>query len=257
MKYYVAADVHGFFEEFRSALEEQGYFSDPEPHKLILCGDLFDRGPQARQLQAFVLDLLERDQVLLIRGNHEDLALELLRSWHRGSYREPHHIANGTVDTVCQLTGASREELDQNPEEVGRKFLRTPYVQTLIPAMGDYYETPRHIFVHGWIPCAVIRYSPYVAEYLYQEDWRQADKAAWAKARWINGMEAAHGGVREEGKTIVCGHWHCSFGHACYEGRGEEFGKEADFSPYRGEGVLALDGCTALSGKVNCVVIRD
>ena len=45
-------------------------------------------------------------------------------------------------------------------------------------------------------------------------------------------MAAAHAGITETGKTIVCGHWHCSFGHAKYEGKGGEFDNDPDFSPY-------------------------
>ena len=56
---------------------------------------------------------------------------------------------------------------------------------------------------------------------------------------------------------ILCGHWHCSYGHAVYEGRGSEFGPDADFSPYEAPGILALDACTAFSGRVNVAVIED
>ena len=42
MKYYVTADVHGFYSEMRAALEKAGFFSEHEPHKLIILGDLFD-----------------------------------------------------------------------------------------------------------------------------------------------------------------------------------------------------------------------
>ena len=61
----------------------------------------------------------------------------------------------------------------------------------------------------------------------------------------------------QEVKTILCGHWHCSYGHATYERKGSEFGPDADFSPYSGPGVIALDACTAHSGKVNIVVLED
>lgn len=44
MKYYITADVHGFYTEFHMALDEAGYFYDLEPHKLIILGDIFDRG---------------------------------------------------------------------------------------------------------------------------------------------------------------------------------------------------------------------
>lgn len=57
--------------------------------------------------------------------------------------------------------------------------------------------------------------------------------------------------------AIVCGHWHTSYGHSKYERKGTEFGEDADFSPYYGPGIIAIDACTAFSGKVNCLVIED
>ncbi len=257
MRYYVVADPHGFFSELKTALEEKGFFTDTTPHMLIICGDLFDRGSEAWQLQRFVLDLMAKDQVILIRGNHEDLALKLLNEWHLGSYLYSHHQSNGTVDTVFQLTNSEPAELLRNDESIGRRFLNTSYVQKLIPAMVDYYETPNYIFVHGWIPCFRYQLSPHNAEYDPVFDWRNANAKMWSQARWTNGMEAAHGGIIEPGKTIVCGHWHCSFGHAKYEGKGSEFEHDADFSPYFADGIIALDAYTALSRKVNCIIIDD
>ena len=256
MRYYITADIHGFFDEFKTALAEKGFFADTAPHKLIVCGDIFDRGSQALELQSFILDLLEKDEVILIRGNHEDLAEELLNGWQRGSYLQYHHYTNGTLDTVFQLTETDFSDLKSAPNEVGRKFLHTPYIQKIIPSMLDYYETPNYIFVHGWIPCNAVNPS-HTTEYEFIENWRNSDGKAWDKARWINGMAAAHEGITEEGRTIVCGHWHCSFGHASYEGKGGEFDNNPDFSPYFADGIIALDACTAVSGKVNCIVIDD
>ena len=94
-------------------------------------------------------------------------------------------------------------------------------------------------------------------EYVPIADWRNADKSMWDKARWINGTEAAHGGIVESGKTIVCGHWHCSFGYSRYENDGGEFENNPNFVPYYSNGIIALDACTPLSKKVNCIVIED
>jgi serine/threonine protein phosphatase 1 len=257
MKYYVTADVHGYFTELKTALAEQGFFEDTEPHKLVICGDLYDRGTEALQLQEFILDLLSKDQAILIRGNHEDLALDLLHNWSRKSYLQRHHNLNGTVDTVCQLTGFSERDVYTKTDEVGKAFLQNSLVQTIIPAMVDYFETEHYIFVHGWIPCTPISLSSTEKEYVPIPDWRNADKEQWDQARWINGMEAAHASIIEPGKTVVCGHWHCSFGHAHYERDGSEFGSDANFTPYRADGIIALDACTARSGKVNCIVIED
>ncbi len=64
----------------------------------------------------------------------------------------------------------------------------------------------------------------------------------------------------EEGRNreIVFGKLEaCSDGHSKYEHKGTEFGEDADFSPYYGPGIIAIDACTAFSGKVNCLVIED
>ncbi len=57
MKYYITADVHGFYTEFHMALDGAGYFNDPEPYKLIVPGDIFDRGPETVEMQRFILEL--------------------------------------------------------------------------------------------------------------------------------------------------------------------------------------------------------
>lgn len=91
--------------------------------------------------------------------------------------------------------------------------------------------------------------------YSYISSWREADREQWNQARWFNGMDAAQ--TADENKTIVCGHWHTSYGHSKYEHKGTEFGEDADFSPYYGPGIIAIDACTAFSGKSNCLVIED
>lgn len=255
MRYYVVADVHGYFSELKTALTQNGFFEDDSPHKLIVCGDLYDRGKEAQKLQEFILDLIATDKVILIKGNHEDLALDLLHKWNQRSYLKHIHVANGTLDTILQLTGFKEHDLIADSEKIGHVLSENPYFQTIIPAMCDYYETEHYIFTHGWIPC-VIAENYGIKQYSYMKDWRIASKEVWDRARWVNGMEAAHCGVIEKGKTIVCGHWHCSFGHSHYEGDGGEF-EDANFSPYYGNGIIALDACTALSRKINCVVIED
>ena len=57
MRYYVVSDIHDYYTQMKSALEKAGFFSDTTPHKLIMLGDLFDRGHEAKQLQQFILDM--------------------------------------------------------------------------------------------------------------------------------------------------------------------------------------------------------
>lgn len=127
---------------------------------------------------------------------------------------------------------------------------RTPYSRQIIPSMLDYFETEHYVFVHGWIPCIYEH-----GQYSYYTDWRHAGPSGWAQARWVNGMDAAQ--TCMEDKTIVCGHWHASYGHTKYEQKGSEFGPDAVFSPFYGSGIIALDACTAHSGVINVIVLED
>lgn len=255
MKYYVVADVHGFYTELRIALEELGFFTDSEPHKLIICGDLFDRGNEAMQLQEFVLDLMGKEKIILIRGNHEDLAEELIEHAPRYYSDEwtvmlSHHSHNGTVSTLEQLTGIPISTAITDTKAFVEKAKETPFIKTILPKMVDYYETKKYVFVHGWIPTTV--------DGKYYSAWRTANKHKWYAARWENGIRlAVENKVLVPRKTIVCGHWSTSFGHHKYGNAPAMYTDGADFSPFVREGIIALDACTALSRKINCIVIKD
>lgn len=54
MKYFVSGDIHGFFDEWQNALNEKGFDLNNPEHKIILCGDLFDRGSQPKEIIDFV-----------------------------------------------------------------------------------------------------------------------------------------------------------------------------------------------------------
>ena len=256
MKYYVVADVHSYYEEFVNAIGNKGFFIEKEPHKLVVCGDLFDRGNQSAELQEFILELMKKDKVILIKGNHEDLMMDLLNSaeyYFKNGIAFSHHWSNGTVKTLFDLTGMYGG--NYTPKQVVNKMSKTPYIKSFIPSMVDYYETEHYIFVHGWIPTIVLRDIGY--KYLPINEWRTAGAEQWEKARWINGMDAWSQGIKVDGKTVVCGHYHTSWGHSHLEGHGVEFGEKADFSPFYGDGIIAIDGCTALTRRVNCIVLED
>lgn len=249
MKYYVVADVHGFHSILKSALSEAGFFSDPDPHKLLVLGDLFDRGHEAKELQDFILGLMGKKEVILVKGNHEDLFLQMITEDRGLPYS--HHKSNGTYDTALQLTGFDPVMAQVRNYEFADKALMTPYCQEIIPSMLDYYETKHYVFTHGWIPCIHERNGTYS----HYDTWRGANDLEWMRARWVNGMDAAQ--TAADDKTVVCGHWHASYGHARLEKKCSEFGPDADFSPYYGPGVIAIDACTAYSKKINILIIED
>ncbi len=258
MKYYVVADVHGYYSLLRNTLKEKGFFDDKEPHKLVICGDVLDRGEEPKEMQRFLKQLIKTDEVILIRGNHEDLILELAEDLYKGNVISLFgaHRSNGTRGSLLGLANSNLIEASHEPKLVAKKFYKTGFYKEIIPKMVNYYETKNYIFVHGWIPCLeIVENGEY--KYVYKSDWRDSDSKSWDEARWINGMYAASLGVIEPKKTIICGHWHTSYGHSVLEGNCSEFGNDADYSPYYAKGVIGLDACTAYSGQMNCIVIDD
>lgn len=262
MRYYVVSDVHGFYDELIKALTEQGFFEDKEPHKLIVCGDLLDRGKQTNELVKFALDLLQKDELIYIRGNHEDL-LETLLQDLSGEFADralwgiiqgtSYHVHNGTWQSAVDLSEMGIGYIYKDPIKGVEEIKKSEYYTKLLQTAIDYYETDNYIFVHGWIPVKDMRG---VLE--YRDDWRTASKEDWSSARWYCGMDMAmRFKITEPNKTIVCGHYHTSYGHSIYEHKCSEFGEDADFSPFYADGIIAIDCCTALSSKVNCVVIDD
>ena len=75
MKYFITADIHGFYTELHKALDKAGYFTNPEPHKLIILGNIFDRGQEGVEMQRFILSFQTQDTVIPVR---EDLYGEMI-----------------------------------------------------------------------------------------------------------------------------------------------------------------------------------
>ena len=174
MKYYVVADVHGYYGLLKQALQEAGFFDETAPCKLVVCGDILDRGPEANETVAFFLELMKKDLLIYILGNHEDLLVQCLQEIARGDSVKQHHYLNRTWDSLLQISEMDEMEAYRHPNELIRRVMQSSFYKTLLPACVDYYETPNYIFVHGWIPCFTEGYRPYV-KYKYNPDWQNAD----------------------------------------------------------------------------------
>ena len=257
-------------------LNESGFFTDPEPCKLIVCGDLLDRGEEPDEMQRLMAGLLKQDRLIFIRGNHEDLMERLLTDLETGygmdriECGESYHVKNGTWLTALQLSGMSHREGICRPEVLIQRVKRSLYYSMLMPAALNYFETEHYVFTHGYIPCHAIQGSPKYERYkdFYRNaNWRDASPEEWGYARWYNGMEfACQRNLYLPDKTVVCGHHHCSYGHANIEGEGAENGLRAIYTPFYGQrphqpdaplAVIGLDACTAESGIMNCIVLED
>lgn len=73
---YVISDIHGCYDKYIKMLEKIKFSSDDT---LYVLGDVLDRGPAGIKT---LLDLSQRDNVVLLRGNHDHQAGILLANLH-------------------------------------------------------------------------------------------------------------------------------------------------------------------------------
>jgi hypothetical protein len=261
MALFAVADVHGFYDETKRALDEAGFFLSSE-NKLVVVGDALDRGKQVLETVDLLLSLHREGRLIYIFGNHEELLDKCLQDIAAGALAQiasgdSYHYRNGTWGTVLALSGLSVNEALLYPDELIRRVRATDYYTELLPTAVDFYETDKYIFCHGWIPLD-IEIVDMTAVYHYNPRWREADGLEWHRARWRNGMEmCCNRGIREHGKTVVCGHVNAAWGHSHISGICPEHGDGAVSDPFYSEGIIAIDACTVRSGRVNCIKLQD
>lgn len=243
-KYFIVADVHGYFSVLQISLNKAGYDKTNPDHVFVSLGDLLDRGNQPVSCLKFVLSIPSTNRIL-IRGNHEELIQNAINRdkllWH--------DYSNGTALTIAELkcTKDGMKLWDQ-------------YLEQTVP----YARVENNVFTHGWIPCIKENTRPSRDDisYTFDDNWENGD---WTKAAWTNGMDAWNKGIRLPDTTIFCGHYHTSWGHHHIDHTSQEWPNRrstnpahqtADFSPFVHPGIVALDACTALSGKINVYILE-
>lgn len=246
-KLFVVSDVHGFYDELQLALNEAGFDPNNENHWLISCGDEWDRGPKPVEVMKFFSSLGRK---VIIRGNHMELFEDMC---YRG-YPEWYDQSNGTLGTVEKFGGYElRYEIDLCCEKALNRTKKYRH------NMVNYFETKNYIFVHSWVPLIkkddLPSYYTRNRKFEFNPDWRNASQKDWDAAMWRNPFDMAERGFMPD-KTVVFGHWSTECKWAKVENR-KEFDNNAKFEPYYGDRFIAIDACTAHSGKCNVIVIED
>ena len=262
MKYFVFSDVHGFYDLLIGKLNSEGFDINNPNHMLISLGDNFDRGPQNYLVYSFLKQMKDKNKIILLRGNHEDLLLNMINT-NTANYYD---ITNGTYQTINEFSiryfGKFGDDLFFNGFELLYQELKNDGVLDLIYDMKDYYETDNYVFTHGFIP--VLKDDEYNP--IYDEDWRKSDRKKFKEARWTNGISMSiNYNIGVPNKKIVIGHWHTSYGHVRKNNNKEnlksykelEFSSDANFNIYTDKNIIAIDACTAHTNKINVLVVED
>ena len=250
--WFACSDIHSFYDEWMSALTNSGFDIDNPDHKIIVCGDLFDRGPDTIKCYEFADTMLKQSRMVYVRGNHEDLLQELLHDIKIGKDIMYHHKANHTLDTLCAFMNKSsfeiecgvytQREFDSTYNKIN-EFIDTRCV--------EYFELGDFVFVHSWLPTIGENKNKKL-----DPNWR-SDYANWYRARWGCPFDQWKEGILPDDKTIVVGHWHTSYAHAKLHNVGSERGKDAEFGVFIDDGIIGLDACTAHTHMVNIIKFKQ
>jgi serine/threonine protein phosphatase 1 len=163
---FAVGDVHGCDIALETLLDEMAVSADD---RLILLGDLIDRGPDSRRVIDLILDVGSFCRLQVVMGNHEQMLLDSLDnpaiadSW----------LGWGGAQTLASYGG----HLEDIPEE------HLDFIAQTLP----YVETDHEICVHANLEPGVPL---------------QEQSAQWLRWQKMTGRETPH----ESGKRVICGH---------------------------------------------------
>ena len=270
-KYFIFSDCHGFYNELMNALNKAGFDINNQEHHIIFCGDALDRGNQPLEIFRF-LQSIPKERRILIRGNHELLLKNLI---NRG-YPMTHDYSNGTYDTIFELSNFKneheflhimfKEKLPHSDENfsiysqekqkiyngVAREFVDWVDSNDWV----NYLETDKYIFVHSWIPMLQEYENGHIVDIGYREDWKNATQTEWEDATWGCPWKKALNGYNKTNKTIICGHWHTSDFFNNLTKQHKTIYQNPIFKSKRYK-LIGLDACTALTHKINVLVMNE
>jgi len=121
MEAFVISDIHGCLKEFKELIKD----IDRIKTRIILVGDLIDRGPNSEQ----VIDFVRDNNIECVRGNHEDMAIEclpyLLDSKNMWALGSSNWYLNGGHDVIAQYSSIPKLITDIKWLETLPLFIKT------------------------------------------------------------------------------------------------------------------------------------
>lgn len=130
MKKFVIGDIHGNYKELNELLRMIN--TDYQNDELIFLGDYIDRGPESYQVIQLLITLQKKygkNHIILLRGNHEQMAIN--------------NINSGCIDRYNGYDATYRD-FARNNDSI-EKYLE------FFKSLPLYYEDDNFIYVHGGI----------------------------------------------------------------------------------------------------------
>ena len=177
MRTLVVGDIHGKRKLFDRLLEAMTYRAGED--KLILIGDLVDRGEDSRGVVKRAIELKNEapDTVIVLKGNHEAMMLSAL--FQPESEQAELWLYNGGVETLHSYIN---EEGEFDVPEEHWMFMES---------LPTWYEDEHAIYVHAALP-------EDSGQFLHPSETPDSPELYWSRNRNFF--------AEYKGKTVVFGH---------------------------------------------------
>lgn len=133
---FAVGDIHGCLSHLEKLIRMLPI--QKEKDLLVFIGDYIDRGPDAKAVVDYVLDLRERlCPTICLLGNHEQMFLDYMTT----DLEADTFLYNGGLETLASYGLAGRRKI--SPEDL------PPGHAAFFQDLQHYYETDDFIFVHA------------------------------------------------------------------------------------------------------------
>ena len=258
MKYYFISDIHGYFDEMQKCLKQAGYNENDANSKLIVVGDIFDRGTQAVETYKYLKRLTDEGKVIVLYGNHHKFLIDFLEGTNESPFN---YNYNGLDETLADFWHRTMPfesyclfdaDCDIDTSENFKKFAKVcrndinkefPDLLPWLKSMPRYFETDNIIATHGALDFDV-------------PDWHFPEKERYNLKGW-DALDFDDGSFilrkNKTGKKVIVGH----FGTGQLRGM-HGIGSNQDFSILKTkDNKYFIDGCVPHTNKINVLVLED
>lgn len=136
---FAIGDIHGCIDELSTMMKA---IAPQRGDTVVFVGDYIDRGPSARDVLDFMLELGDGDaDYVFLKGNHEDMMLSYLGL--PGRYGES-FLINGGAQTLDSY-GLNEDSLDRAIETIPSRHV------DFLGHLATSYLRPPYLFVHAGI----------------------------------------------------------------------------------------------------------
>jgi len=113
-RFLVFGDIHGEWQRLADLLEQVK--PDYEWDEVVFLGDYVDRGPEPKRVLDYLMQLPQRDNIHLLRGNHECMLWDAFAEFWNAHYALSGAVSNidwwkreGGSESFRQLSGSVEE----------------------------------------------------------------------------------------------------------------------------------------------------